>query len=87
MVDEKNNQNEKNVQKLIVVIEKEPDEPGFRTSRILSQKDVMDWINQRKKWEDFPEYIEHKEIEKVSEKSKKKKETNAVVTYPVINND
>lgn len=41
---------------LIVVIEKQPDEPAFRTKRIMSQNDVMDWVNQRKKWTDFPEY-------------------------------
>jgi len=43
---------------LIVVIEKQPDEPAFRTKRIMSQNDVMDWVNQRKKWTDFPEYQE-----------------------------
>lgn len=44
--------------KLIIVIEKQPDEPAYRTKRILSQNDVMDWVNQRKKWTDFPEYQE-----------------------------
>ena len=43
---------------LIVVIEKQPDEPAFRTKRIMSQNDVMDWVNKRKKWTDFPEYQE-----------------------------
>lgn len=43
---------------LIVVIEKQPDEPAFRTKRIMSQNDVMDWVNKRKKWVDFPEYQE-----------------------------
>lgn len=43
---------------LIVVIEKQPDEPAFRTKRIMSQNDVMDWVNKRKKWIDFPEYRE-----------------------------
>lgn len=43
---------------LIVVIEKQPDEPAFRTKRIMSQNDVMDWVNKRKKWIDFPEYQE-----------------------------
>lgn len=43
---------------LIVVIEKQPDEPVFRTKRIMSQNDVMDWVNKRKKWIDFPEYQE-----------------------------
>ena len=48
----------KNPDGLIVVIEKQPDEPAFRTKRIMSQNDVMDWVNQRKKWTDFPEYQE-----------------------------
>ncbi|KAF5028764.1 hypothetical protein DSECCO2_655650 [anaerobic digester metagenome] len=43
---------------LIVVIEKQPDEPAYRTKRIMSQNDVMAWINGRKKWIDFPEYQE-----------------------------
>lgn len=43
---------------LIIVIEKQPDEPAYRTKRILSQNDVMDWVNGRKKWIDFPEYQE-----------------------------
>lgn len=48
----------KNPDGLIVVIEKQPDEPAFRTKRIMSQNDVMDWVNGRKKWTDFPEYQE-----------------------------
>jgi len=43
---------------LIIVIEKQPDEPPFRTKRIMSQNDVMDWVNGRKKWTDFPEFFE-----------------------------
>lgn len=43
---------------LVIVMEKQPDEPAYRTKRILSQQDVMDWINKRKKWTDFPEYQE-----------------------------
>jgi hypothetical protein len=43
---------------LIIQIEKQPTEPAYRTKRILSQNDVMDWVNGRKKWIDFPEYQE-----------------------------
>lgn len=48
----------KGVGGLVIVIEKQPDEPAYRTKRIMSQQDVMDWINKRKEWIDFPEYRE-----------------------------
>ena len=56
--DEKDTVERKVPNGLIVVIEKQPDEPAYRTKRILSQNDVMAWINGRKKWIDFPEYQE-----------------------------
>jgi hypothetical protein len=55
----------KNIQnKIIIVIEKQPDEPAFRTKRIVSQNDVMDWVNGRKKWIDFQLYDENEESDK-----------------------
>lgn len=56
--DTEEKQNKKSPANLILVLEKQPDEPVFRTKRILSQNDVMDWVNGRKLWKDFPEASE-----------------------------